>query len=94
MKAEPRTLPFRVSSATSRICMAAGIPLRQNANKFQPGAAVPSRVSDLICSNTRTPTRRSGTRDQKFYLKGNSYFYVHTESMLRGFLFEPVSFRF
>jgi len=77
-------VPFGFIS-TSRICMAAGIHYDKR-DKFQPGAPCHHECQThlLEYAYTNTPL---GNRDQKFYLKGNSYFYVHTESMLRA-LFE------
>lgn len=77
-------VPFGFIS-TSRICMAAGIHYDKR-DKFQPGAPCHHECQThlLEYGYTNTPF---GNRDQKFYLKGNSYFYVHTEAMLRG-LFE------
>jgi len=77
-------VPFGFIS-TSRICMAAGIHYDKR-DKFQPGAACHHECQThlLEYSYTNSPL---GNRDQKFYLKGNSYFYVHAEAMLRG-LFE------
>jgi len=73
-------LPFGFIS-TSRICMAAGIHYDKR-DKFQPGAPCHHECQThlLEYAYTNTPF---GNRDQKFYLKGNSYFYVHTEAMLR-----------
>jgi hypothetical protein len=77
-------VPFGFIS-TSRICMAAGIHYDKR-DKFQPGAPCHHECQThlLEYSYTNAPF---GNRDQKFYLKGNSYFYAHTEAMLRG-LFE------
>jgi hypothetical protein len=77
-------VPFGFIS-TSRICMAAGIHYDKR-DKFQPGALCHHECQThlLEYAYTNSPL---GNRDQKFYLKGNSYFYVHTEDMLRG-LFE------
>jgi hypothetical protein len=77
-------IPFGFIS-TSRICMAAGIHYLKR-DKFQPGASCHHECQThlLEYGYTNTPF---DNRDQKFYLKGNSYFYVHTEAMLRG-LFE------
>ncbi|MEK6405624.1 MAG: hypothetical protein AABN34_01530 [Acidobacteriota bacterium] len=77
-------VPFGFIS-TSRICMAAGIHYDKR-DKFQPGAPCHHECQThlLEYAYTNTPFEN---RDQKFYLKGNSYFYVHTEAMLRG-LFE------
>jgi hypothetical protein len=77
-------VPFGFIS-TSRICMAAGIHY-QKIEKFQPGAPCHHECQThlLEYSYTNAPF---GNRDQKFYLKGNTYFYTHTEMMLRN-LFE------
>ncbi|HEY3137001.1 MAG TPA: hypothetical protein VGL29_13305 [Blastocatellia bacterium] len=77
-------IPFGFIS-TSRICMAAGIHYDKR-NKFQPGAPCHHECQThlLEYGYTNTPF---DNRDQKFYLKGNTYFYVHTEAMLRT-LFE------
>ena len=77
-------LPFGFIS-TSRICMAAGLHYHKS-DKFQPGAPCRHECQThlLEYAYTNSPF---GNRDQKFYLKGNSYFYVHTEAMLRA-LFE------
>jgi hypothetical protein len=72
--------PFGFIS-TSRICMAAGLQYRKR-DKFQPGAPCRHECQShsLEYSYTNSPFEN---RDQKFYLKGNTYFYVHTEEMLR-----------
>ncbi len=77
-------LPFGFIS-TSRICMAAGLHYHKP-DKFQPGAPCRHECQShlLEYAYTNSPF---GNRDQKFYLKGNSYFYVHTEAMMRT-LFE------
>lgn len=77
-------LPFGFIS-TSRICMAAGLHYHKQ-DKFQPGAPCRHECQThlLEYAYTNSPF---GNREQKFYLKGNSYFYVHTEALLRA-LFE------
>ena len=77
-------VPFGFIS-TSRICMAAGIHYDKRV-KFQPGAPCHHECQTHLLEYTYTNTP-FGNRDQKFYLKGNSYFYVHSEAMLRS-LFE------
>ncbi len=77
-------LPFGFISA-SRICMAAGLHYRKP-DKFQPGAPCRHECQSHLLEYTYTNSP-FGNRDQKFYLKGNSYFYVHTEAMIRA-LFE------
>ncbi len=77
-------LPFGFIS-TSRICMAAGLHYRKQ-DKFQPGAPCRHECQTHLLEYTYTNSP-FGNRDQKFYLKGNTYFYIHTEPMLRA-LFE------
>lgn len=77
-------MPFGFIS-TSRICMAAGIHYDKR-DKFQPGAPCHHECQTHLLEYAYTNTPFDN-RDQKFYLKGNSYFYVHTEAMLRA-LFE------
>ncbi len=76
-------LPFGFIS-TSRVCMAAGLHYHK-ADKFQPGAPCRHECQThlLEYQYTNSPF---GNRDQKFYLKGNSYFYHHSEAMLRALL--------
>lgn len=73
-------VPFGFIS-TSRICMAAGLhyPKRE---KFQPGAPCHHECQVHLLEYTYTNSPLAN-RDQKFYLKGNTYFYAHTEAMLR-----------
>jgi hypothetical protein len=77
-------VPFGFIS-TSRICMAAGMHYSKR-EKFQPGAACHHECQTHLVEYgyTNSPF---GNRDQKFYLKGNTYFYAHSEAMLRS-LFE------
>lgn len=77
-------VPFGFIS-TSRICMAAGIHY-DKPDKFQPGAPCHHECQTHLLEYAYTNTPFDN-RDQKFYLKGNTYFYLHTEAMLRG-LFE------
>src|SRR5262245_23573308 len=74
-------LPFGFIS-TSRVCMAAALHYRKP-DKFQPGASCRHECQTHLVeySYTNSPF---GNRDQKFYLKGNTYFYLHSESTLRG----------
>jgi hypothetical protein len=76
--------PFGFIS-TSRICMAAGLHYLKR-DKFQPGAPCRHECQTHLVEYTYSNSP-FGNRDQKFYLKGNTYFYHHTEPMLRG-LFE------
>lgn len=77
-------VPFGFIS-TSRICMAAGMHYDKR-DKFQPGAGCHHECQTHLLEYTYSNTPFDN-RDQKFYLKGNTYFYHHTEAMLRG-LFE------
>jgi len=83
-------LPFGFIS-TSRVCMAAGLHYRK-ADKFQPGAPCRHECQThlLEYAYTNSPF---GNRDQKFYLKGNTYFYAHTEPMLRALFSQAISGR-
>ena len=76
-------LPFGFISK-SRICMAAGLHYRKS-DKFQPGAVCRHECQTHLLEYTYTNSP-FGNRDQKFYLKGNTYFYAHTEVMLRALL--------
>ena len=73
-------LPFGFIS-TSRVCMAAGLHYRKP-DKFQPGAQCRHECQTHLVEYTYTNSPFSN-RDQNFYLKGNSYFYLHSEPMLR-----------
>jgi hypothetical protein len=77
-------LPFGFIS-TSRVCMAAGLHYRK-ADKFQPGAPCRHECQTHLVEYAYTNSPFAN-RDQKFYLKGNTYFYMHTERMLKS-LFE------
>jgi hypothetical protein len=77
-------VPFGFIS-TSRICMAAGIHYDKR-DKFHPGAPCHHECQTHLLEYAYTNTPFDN-RDQKFYLKGNTYFYYHTEAMLRN-LFE------
>ena len=70
-------LPFGFIS-TSRICMAAGLHYR-TADKFQPGAPCRHECQTHQVEYTYTNSPFSN-RDQKFLLKGNTYFYRHSEA--------------
>jgi hypothetical protein len=74
--------PFGFIS-TSRICMAAGLHYRKP-DKFTPGAPCRHECQTHLVEYTYTTSPFPQNRDQKFYLKGNTYFYAHTEPMLRA----------
>jgi hypothetical protein len=80
-------LPFGFIS-TSRICMAAGLHYRKS-DKFQPGAPCRHQCQTHLVEYAYTNSPFAN-RDQKFYLKGNTYFYTHTERMLES-LFEQAA---
>jgi hypothetical protein len=77
-------IPFGFIS-TSRVCMAAGLRYRRH-DKFQPGAECRQECQTHLLEYAYTNSPFDN-RDQKFFMKGNTYFYVHTEAMLRD-LFE------
>jgi hypothetical protein len=74
-------LPFGFIS-TSRVCMAAGLHYRA-AEKFQPGAPCRHECQTHQLEYTYSNSPFSN-RDQKFLLKGNTYFYRHSEPMLQA----------
>lgn len=82
--------PFGFIS-TSRVCMAAGLHYRKQ-DKFQPGAECRHECQAHLVEYTYTNSP-FGNRDQKFYLKGNSYFYLHSDAMLRGLAEQAASGR-
>jgi hypothetical protein len=66
--------------ATSRSCMAAGLHYR-GGEKFQPGAPCRHECQTHLLEYTYTNSPFAN-QDQKFWLKGNTYFYTHTAAML------------
>ena len=66
--------------ATSRVCLAAGLHYRKP-DKFTPGAPCRHECQTHLVEYAYTNSPFAN-RDQKFYLKGNTYFYAHTEPML------------
>jgi hypothetical protein len=80
-------LPFGFIS-TSRMCMAAGLHYRK-ADKFQPGAPCRHQCQTHLVEYTYTNSPFHNS-DQKFHLKGNTYFYTHTGRMLES-LFEQAA---
>jgi len=74
-------VPFGFIS-TSRVCMAAAIHYPRR-DKFQPGARCQHECQTHLLEYTYTNSPFEN-RDQKFLLKGNTYFYSHTEAMLRS----------
>jgi hypothetical protein len=66
--------------ATSRSCMAAGLHYRKP-DKFQPGAPCRHECQTHLVEYTYINSP-FGNRDQRFWLKGNTYFYTHTDEMI------------
>jgi hypothetical protein len=71
--------PFAFIS-TARVCQAAGLGYRKE-EKFQPGAPCrhECQTHQLTYTYTDSPF---ANRDQQFLLKGNTYFFAHSEAML------------
>jgi hypothetical protein len=72
-------LPFGFIS-TARVCMAAALHYRKE-EKFQPGAPCRHECQTHLVNFTYTNSPFQN-RDQQFLLKGNTYFYPHTDPML------------
>lgn len=83
-------LPFGFIT-TSRACMAAGLHYRKP-DKFQPAAPCRHECQTHLLEYTYSSSPFSN-RDQKFYLKGNTYFYLHSEAMLNGLVEQALSGR-
>ncbi len=74
-------VPFGFIS-TARVCMAAALHYR-GPEKFQPGAPCRHECQSHQLEYTYSNSPFSN-RDQKFLLKGNTYFYRHSDAMLRS----------
>jgi len=72
-------VPFGFIS-TARVCMAAALHYRPS-EKFQPGAICRHECQSHQLEYTYSNSPFSNS-DQKFLLKGNTYFYRHSDSML------------
>jgi len=72
--------PFGVIS-TARICMAAGLGYRKT-DKFEPGAPCRHECQTHLVEYQYTNSPFAN-RDQRFWLKGQTYFYLHTPQMIR-----------
>jgi hypothetical protein len=70
--------PFGVIS-TARVCMAAALGYRK-ADKFEPGAPCRHECQTHLVEYQYTNSPFDN-RDQRFWLKGQTYFYVHTPEM-------------
>jgi hypothetical protein len=71
--------PFGVIS-TARICMAAGLGYRKS-DKFEPGAPCRHECQTHLVEYQYTNSPFPGNREQRFWLKGQTYFYLHTKEM-------------
>lgn len=76
-------LPYGFIS-TARVCQAAGLGYRK-AEKFQPAAPCKQQCQTFLLEHTYTNSPFEN-RDQRFWLKGNSYFYLHTPAMVTALL--------
>lgn len=74
-------VPFGFIS-TARVCIAAALHYR-GPEKFQPGAPCRHECQSHQLEYTYSNSPFSN-RDQKFLLKGNTYFYRHSDAMLRS----------
>ena len=72
-------LPYGVIS-TSRVCQAAGLGYRPP-DKFQPAAPCRHECQPPLLEYTYT-TSPFANQDQRFWLKGNTYFYLHPPAAL------------
>jgi hypothetical protein len=70
--------PFGVIS-TARICMAAALGYRKT-DKFEPGADCRHECQTHLVEYQYTNSPFAN-REQRFWLKGQTYFYLHTASM-------------
>jgi hypothetical protein len=76
-------LPFGFIS-TARVCQAAGLGYSKD-DKFQPAAACRHECQTFLLEHTYTNSPFEN-RDQRFWLKGNTYFYSHTLPMVSALL--------
>jgi hypothetical protein len=74
-------LPYGFIS-TARVCQAAGLGYRK-AEKFQPAAPCKQECQTFLLEHAYTNSPFAN-QDQRFWLKGNSYFYVHTPAMVQA----------
>lgn len=72
-------LPYGVIS-TSRVCQAAGLGYRKP-DKFQPAAPCRHECQTHLLEYTYT-TSPFENQDQRFWLRGNTYFYLHAPAAL------------
>ena len=70
--------PFGVIS-TARVCMAAALGYRKT-EKFEPGASCRHECQTHLVEYQYTNSPFEN-REQRFWLKGQTYFYVHTKEM-------------
>jgi hypothetical protein len=76
-------LPFGFIS-TARVCQAAGLGYPKS-DKFQPAAPCKHECQTFLLEHTYTNSPFEN-RDQRFWLKGNTYFYTHTLPMISALL--------
>ena len=76
-------LPYGVIS-TSRVCQAAGLGYRKP-DKFQPAAPCRHECQTHLLEYTYT-TSPFDNQDQRFWLKGNTYFYLYSPAALDALL--------
>lgn len=74
-------LPYGFIS-TARVCQAAGLGYRKG-EKFQPAAPCKQECQTFLLEHAYTNSPFEN-RDQKFWLKGNSYFYFHTPAIVKA----------
>lgn len=74
-------LPYGFIS-TARVCQAAGLGYRK-AQKFQPAAPCRQECQTFLLEHAYTNSPFEN-RDQKFWLRGNSYFYLHTPAIVKA----------
>jgi hypothetical protein len=74
-------LPYGFIS-TARVCQAAGLGYRK-AEKFQPAAPCRQECQTFLLEHAYTNSPFAN-QDQKFWLRGNSYFYIHTPAIVKA----------
>ncbi len=76
-------LPYGFIS-TARVCQAAGLGYTK-ADKFQPAAPCRHECQTFLLEHSYTNSPFEN-RDQRFWLKGNTYFYTHTPALVASLL--------
>lgn len=75
--------------ATGRVCMIASLHQLKR-ERFRPDVKCRHECQQYLTIYTYTSSPL-GNKDQRFYLKGNTHFYAHTEEMLRFILTQAES---